>query len=55
LARKDDPKREERAQAHGMGTRPARYRRDGIAIFAGLISISMLNVTDIAVYVYQRM
>jgi Flp pilus assembly protein TadG len=25
------------------------------AIFAGLISIGMLNVTDIAVYVYQRM
>ena len=25
------------------------------AVFAGLISIGMLNVTDIAVYVYQRM
>src|SRR5262249_18347506 len=25
------------------------------AVFAGIISIGMLNVTDIAVYVYQRM
>ena len=25
------------------------------AVFAGLISVGMLNVTDIAVYVYQRM
>ena len=25
------------------------------AVFAGLISLGMLNVTDVAVYVYQRM
>ena len=25
------------------------------AVFAGLLSIGMLNVTDVAVYVYQRM